>query len=67
MKNVVNRMAKVASLTVLLYPAAVYAYVDPSSSLLMLQGLLAALGAVLVFVRAPIETIKKLISRFRGK
>ena len=48
-------------------PATAYAYVDPGSGMLLWQGLIAAIGAVLVFVRNPWETIKRLVQRLRGK
>jgi hypothetical protein len=54
-------------LAVLLSPAAAFAYVDPGSGMLLWQGLLAALGAVIVFVRSPLKAIKALLDRLRGK
>ena len=54
-------------LSVLLSPAAAFAYVDPGSGMLLWQGLIAAVGAVIVFVRSPIKAIKSLIERFRRK
>jgi hypothetical protein len=40
-----------------------YAYVDPGSSLLLLQGLFAAFGAALTFFRKPWQMLAKLFSR----
>jgi hypothetical protein len=40
-----------------------YAYVDPGSSLLLLQGLFAALGAALTFIRKPWQMLVRLFSR----
>ncbi len=40
-----------------------YAYVDPGSSLLLLQGLFAALGAALTFFKKPWQMLAKLFSR----
>lgn len=40
-----------------------YAYIDPGSGLLLLQGLFAAIGAVLTFVKKPRQFIAKLFSR----
>ncbi|MBC7700857.1 hypothetical protein [Aquabacterium sp.] len=48
-------------------PLAAHAYVDPGSGMLMIQGLLALIGAVVVFVRNPITAIKALIARFKKK
>ena len=65
-----NRRSKLRStlvLAALLSPAAAFAYVDPGSGMLLWQGLLAALGAVIVFVRSPLKVIKSLLDRLRGK
>jgi len=35
--------------------------------MLLWQGLLAAIGAVIVFVRNPVKALKALIERLRGK
>lgn len=44
-----------------------YAYVDPGSGMLLWQGLVALIGAVLIFFRNPIQVIKSWIDRIRGK
>jgi Polysaccharide biosynthesis protein len=44
-----------------------FAYVDPGSGMLLWQGLLATIGAVLVFVRNPWQAIKDLLRRLRGR
>jgi hypothetical protein len=49
------------------YAQSAMAYVDPGSSLLALQGLLAVGGALLIYVRHPIKAIKRLLYRIRGK
>lgn len=49
------------------YCASAFAYVDPGSGMLVWQGLIAAIGAMVVFVRNPVATIKSLLSRFRKK
>jgi hypothetical protein len=54
-------------MAILASPVPAYAYVDPSSSLLVLQGVLAALGALLVFVRHPLQTLKRWIAKLRGQ
>lgn len=43
------------------------AYVDPGSGMLLWQGLIAAIGAVLVFFRNPLAVVKALIKRLRNK
>ena len=43
------------------------AYVDPGSTLLLIQGLLAALGAIVVFVKNPIKAIKGLIAKIKDR
>ena len=44
-----------------------YAYIDPGSSLLMLQGLFAALGAALTFFKKPWQMLARLFSREKKK
>jgi len=58
----VMRTALVIGLAI---PATAYAYVDPGSGMLVWQGLIALVGAVLVFVRNPRESITRLLDRFR--
>jgi hypothetical protein len=44
-----------------LYPLAApsaYAYIDPSSGLLLIQGLLALVGGVIVFLRRPMDKLR---------
>jgi len=48
-------------------PLTASAYVDPGSGMLLWQGLLAAVGAVVIFVRRPLDALKRLIKRMRGK
>jgi hypothetical protein len=48
-------------------PTVAHAYVDPSSGILALQGLLGFLGGVLVFMRRPRKWISDLIQRMRRK
>jgi len=65
-----NRMRtrrNVLLLALLLWPTSVFAYVDPGSGMLIWQGLLAALGAIIVFLRKPLELIKRALRRFLGK
>lgn len=56
------RLVLIASLCVCL-PATAHAYIDPGSGMLLWQGLIAAVGAVLVFVRSPWQAIKRLVER----
>ena len=44
-----------------------WAYVDPGSGMLLWQGLIAAIGAVLIFLRNPLSIIRSLIDRIRRK
>lgn len=48
-------------------PASAFAYVDPGSGMLVWQGLLAALGAVIMFFRNPVELIKRLWHRLLSR
>lgn len=43
------------------------AYVDPGSTLLLIQGLLALIGGIVVFVKNPIATIKSWIAKFKDR
>ena len=47
--------------------APAFAYVDPGSGMMLWQGVLAAIGAVLVFVRNPWHALKDLLRRLRGR
>lgn len=58
---------RVFVLALVLSPATAFAYVDPGSGMLIWQGLLAVVGAVIVFVRNPLDSVKRLLSRFRRK
>lgn len=44
-------------------PALAHAYVDPGTGMLLWQGLIAAIGAVLVFMRNPWQALKRLFER----
>ena len=54
-------------LFVFLFPSDAFAYIDPGSGMLVWQGVIAAIGAVLIFVRNPIQTIKGWIERLKRK
>lgn len=49
------------------FTSSAWAYVDPGSGMLLWQGLVAAIGAVLIFIRNPIQVVKSWIERLRGK
>ncbi len=42
-----------------------HAYVDPGSSFLLLQGLLAVVGGILIFLRNPVVTIRNFLQKFK--
>ena len=48
-------------------PQDAFAYVDPGSGLLLIQGLLAVIGGIVVFVKDPVAGCKRLWSRFVSK
>lgn len=50
-----------------LTPLPAMAYIDPGSGMLLWQGLVAAVGAALVFFRRPWDVLKRLLDRLRGK
>ena len=54
-------------LSVFSFPSEAYAYIDPGSGRLVWQGVIAAIGAVVIFVRNPIQSVKGWIQRFRRK
>ena len=56
-----------AVLLALWSPSEAFAYIDPGSGMLIWQGVIAAIGAVLIFVRHPIQTIKGWIQRLKRK
>lgn len=60
------KILKIILLWLIVQPNA-YAYVDPGSGMLLWQGLIALIGAVLIFFRNPIQVIKSWIARIRGK
>lgn len=39
----------------LLFPCSAHAYIDPGSGLLLLQGLLALIGGLVVFLKNPVK------------
>ena len=43
------------------------AYIDPGSGMVFWQGIIAVIGVILVFVREPRRSIKRLIDRFKRK
>ena len=51
----------------ILFSSPAYAYIDPGSGLLLLQGLFAAIGAALTFLKKPRQLIAKLFSRKKDK
>lgn len=56
-------MNKLLVIVLMTWISSAHAYIDPGSGLLLIQGLLAALVSVVVFVRHPIEGIKKLMRK----
>lgn len=48
-------------------PLSAFAYVDPGSGMMMLQGLIALIGAIVVFIRNPVAAFKRLIERIKRK
>jgi hypothetical protein len=54
-------------LLALALPLSAHAYIDPGSGMLAWQGLVAAVGACIVFARKPIAALKRWLGRLRGK
>jgi hypothetical protein len=66
--NMMTKRRKAVLVTLLgLVPLPAFAYVDPGSGMLLMQGLIAAIGAVVVFAKNPVESFRKLWQRIRGK
>ena len=59
--------SRVFAFMCLFYAASAHAYIDPGSSLLLLQGVLAFVGGLIVFVRNPVRKLKKFLQRLRRK
>ena len=68
-RSFIMRSSHAVCLTValLLLPTTAHAYIDPGSGMLLWQGLLAAIGAVILFVRHPILAIKEWWRRLTKK
>lgn len=58
-----KRLIIAGTLLTLLPLTPAYAYVDPGTGLLLMQGLIALVGGVVVFLKNPIAPIKTLIAR----
>jgi hypothetical protein len=46
-----------------LWPISASAYIDPGSGMLLVQGLIALVGAIIVFIKNPIKSIKQVYER----
>ncbi|MFZ6689813.1 hypothetical protein ACO0K0_18890 [Undibacterium sp. SXout11W] len=49
-----------AVIYLLFMPSLAFAYIDPGSGMLLIQGLIAFLGACIAFIKNPFEKIKKI-------
>jgi hypothetical protein len=59
-KSPFSAKALVAMLVLFLAPQDALAYVDPGSGLLLIQGLLAVIGGIIVFFKDPMAGFKRL-------
>ena len=57
----------IAILFLCLSPQDAFAYVDPGSGLLLIQGLLAVIGGAIVFIKDPVGGCKRLWARAFSK
>lgn len=62
-----NIQRQVMVLALVAWPASAFAYVDPGSGMLAWQGLVALIGAVVVFIRNPLAALKALFKRLKRK
>lgn len=46
-----------------LWPTLALAYIDPGSGMLLMQGLIALVGAVVVFIKNPVKAITQLFNK----
>ena len=53
-----------AVLVFCLIPRDAQAYVDPGSGFLLIQGVLAVIGGIIVFIKNPVATCKRLWARW---
>ena len=60
-------LMKYLLILVALWIPSAYAYVDPGSGMLLWQALIAVIGAIIVFVRHPVDAIKRLYRRLFRK
>lgn len=57
----------IVALALILLPLQAYAYIDPGSGMLLIQGLIAAIGAALMFIRNPIKGTVALFRKLFGR
>jgi hypothetical protein len=57
----------VATLILTLAPQDAHAYVDPGTGLLLIQGLLAVIGGIIVFFKNPFAAFKRWWTRLGSK
>ena len=62
-----NRRHAEVGVVVLLASPSAFAYIDPGTGMLLWQGLIAAVGVVIVFFRSPRQSIKRLLDRMKRK
>ena len=48
-------------------PSVAFAYIDPGSTFLILQGFIAVAGGVIVFIKNPIKKIKSIFFKLKLK
>jgi hypothetical protein len=58
---------KLVLIVMALSPVSALAYVDPGSGMLVWQGLIALIGAALMFVRNPRSALKRLVDWIKRK
>lgn len=52
---------------IFLFPSDAFAYIDPGSGMLVWQGVIAAIGAGVIFAKNPVQTIKGWVRRLKRK
>jgi len=66
LKYIMTLLLRTVLLSVVLSSPA-YAYIDPGSGLLLLQGLFAMIGVALAFIKKPWSMLARLFARSKDK
>jgi hypothetical protein len=57
----------IISCVALLWSGDAFAYVDPGSGILLWQGFIAVIGAIIFYIRKPIRALRAIMKKVLGK